>query len=205
MKVEGVRSEHNKKDACPSKESACFDEALRQNDPSAQKLEETPGSTNSTAELTCGQTSPNSSLCDNAVLETKPAAGETPLVSNPTVANLSKAASKPTEKPKLDLHLSQNTSADVEMLSPESPTCKSILCNSSGERPSRCAEPHAPCAQSSSSVESTDIIDPRGGAGTVSESDATAMETDNSDISGGNSLTANEDSSGNTRYTHSHM
>ncbi|KAB5581692.1 hypothetical protein PHYPO_G00178660 [Pangasianodon hypophthalmus] len=206
VKVEDIRSDRhktfecNKKDACQLKDNdKRFDVSLRQKDPGDQKVEETPGSTNSNPEATYGQNSPNSSVSDNAVIKTKPATEDEALVSNSTDANLGKVASISTEKAKMDLSLSQSTSADVEMLSPESPTCKSLLCNSSEERHNPCTKSQAPCAQSSSPVESTNITDPGVGPGSISDPDVTAMETDNSDmpVSGGNSLLANEDSSGN--------
>ncbi|KAF4090391.1 hypothetical protein AMELA_G00051260 [Ameiurus melas] len=174
-----------------------FDVSQRQNAPGDQKSEDTPGSSNT--EAMYGPSSPNSVVHDNAVIEMKPKAEETALVSNSTDANLRGVASGCLEKAKLDLGLSQNASADVEMLSPESPTCKSLLYNSSGERHNPCTEsPQAPCAKSLSSEESTKVIDPRAGPGTVCGPDVTASETENPDIpvSGGNSSVANEDSSG---------
>lgn len=214
MKVEDIKSdghksfECNQKDVFQSKENDTgFDATLRQKDPGDQKIEETPASTNSNTEVTYGLSSPNSSVSDNAV-KTKPTTEETALVSNSLVANLSKVASVSTEKTKLDLSLSQSTSADVEMLSPESPTCKSLLYNSSGESHNPDTESQAPGAQSlCSPVESTNLIDSKAGPGTISDAEVPAMETDNSDmhVSSGNSSMATEDSSGNqaqTRYTH---
>lgn len=215
VNVENSRSdvhasfECNKTDACQLKENdKRFDVSQRQNAPGDQKSQETPGSSNT--EAMYGPSSPNSIVHDNAVIEMKPKVEETALVSNSTDANLSGVASVCMEKAKLDLSLSQNTSADVEMLSPESPTCKSLVNNSSGERQNPCTEaPQAPCAKSSSSEESTKVIDPRAGPGTVCGPDVTAMETENPDIpvSGGNSSVANEDSSGSqsqSRYTYRH-
>lgn len=215
MKVEDIKSdghksfECNQKDVCQSKENdKGFDVTLRQKDPGNQKIEETPASTNSNTDVTCGLSSPNSSVSDNAVIKTKPTTEETALVSNSLGANLSKVASVSTEKTKLDLSLSQSTSADVEMLSPDSPTCKSLLYNSSGLSHNPDTESQAPGAQSlCSPVESTNLIDSKAEPGTISDAEVTAMETDNSDmhVSGGNSSMATEDSSGNqaqTRYTH---
>lgn len=196
------------KDACQSKENDNqVDVSLRQKDPGDQKFEETPGSTNSNTEATYGQSSPNSSVSDDAVIEMKPTTEETALVSKSTDASLSNVTSVSMENAKLDLSLSQNTSADVEMLSPDSPTCKSLSCNRPGEGHDPCTESQAPCAQSFSSVESTNLFEPRAEPGTLSESDVTAMETDISDmpVSAGNSSMANEDSSGSqpqARYTH---
>lgn len=211
VKVEDVRSDRRdsveckEKDVCQAKENdQRFDGTLRQNNPA---VGETPQSANSNTDATCGQTSPNSSVSDDAVTDPKPTTEETALVSNSTDGNLSKVASMSMEKAHLDLSLSQNTSADVEMLSPESPTCKSLLCNSPGESHNPCTEAQAPCGQSSSPVESTNILDPRAEPEPVGDPDVTAMETDNSDMpeTGGDSVTANKDSTGNqsqTRYTH---
>lgn len=213
MKVEDIRSdcqksfESNEKDVCQSKgNDKNFDVPLRQKDPGDQKLEETPGNINPNTEVMYGQTAPNSSAADNAEIEAKTNTEEMPLLSNSVDADLSKEASMPTDKTKMKLSLSQNTSADVEMLSPESPACKSLLCNSSGDSHNPCIESQAPCAESLSSVESTNI-DPSAGSGTVSDPDVTAMETDSSDmpVHGADSMKANEDSCGNqsqTRYTH---
>ncbi|KAK3554311.1 hypothetical protein QTP70_020172 [Hemibagrus guttatus] len=205
MKVEDIKSDHhksfdcNQKDVCQSKENdKRFDVTVRRKDPGDQKIEETPASTNSNTEVTHGLSSPNSSVGDDAV-KTKPTNEETALVSNSSGANLSKLASISTEKTKLDLSLSQSTSADVEMLSPESPTCKSLLYNSSGESHNPDTESQAPGAQSSFAIESTNLIDSKAGPGTISDPEMIAMETDNSDmnVSSGNSSMANEDSSGN--------
>ncbi|KAG7334033.1 hypothetical protein KOW79_002440 [Hemibagrus wyckioides] len=211
MKVEDIKSdghksfECNQKDVCQSRENdKGFDATLGRRDPGDQKIEETPASTNSNTEVTYGLSSPNSSVGDNAVIKTKPTIEETALVSNASGANLSKVASVSTEKTKLDLSLSQSTSADVEMLSPESPTCKSLLYNSSGESHNPDTESQAPGAQSlCSPVESTNIIDSKAGPGTIGDAEVTAMETDNSDmhVSTGNSSMATEDSSGNQAQT----
>ncbi|XP_047668087.1 netrin receptor UNC5B-like [Tachysurus fulvidraco] len=185
MKVEDVRSdchqsfECNQKDVCQQKENdKCFDVTLRR--PGDKNIGETPASTNSNTEVTYGLSSPISSDSDNAVIETKSTTEEAALVSNSSDANLTKVASISTEKTKLDLSLSQSTSADVEMLSPESPTCKSLLYNSSVESHNPSAESQAPCAQSSSPRESTNLIDTKAGPGTIKDPDVTAMETDKS-------------------------
>lgn len=208
MKVEDVRSdchksfECNQKDVCQPKENDRFDVTLRR--PGDTHIGETPASTNSNTEVAYGLSSPISSDSDNAVIETKSTTEEAALVSNSSDANITKVASISTEQTKLDLSLSQSTSADVEMLSPESPTCKSLLYNSSVESHNPSAESRAPCAQSSSPVESANIIDIKTGPGTIRDPDVTAMETDNS-VSSGNLSMENQDSSVNqsqTRYTH---
>ncbi|XP_060781968.1 poly(ADP-ribose) glycohydrolase [Neoarius graeffei] len=203
VKVEDIRNDHRKSLECSEKDAGQpkendnqFDGSLRQKDPGDQKFEETQGSTNSNTEATYGQSSPNSSVGADAVIEMKPTTEEIALVSKSTDASLSNI-SVSTEKANLDLSLSQNTSADVEMLSPDSPTCKSLPGNRSGEGHDPCTESQAPCAQSSSSVESSNLFALRTDPGTVNDSDVTAMETDNYDVPvSGNSLTANEDSSG---------
>lgn len=213
MKVEDTRNDHRKSFECSEKDAGQpkendnqFDGSLRQKDPGDQKFEETQGSTNSNTEATYGQSSPNSSVGADAVIEMKPTTEETALVSKSTDASLSNVTSVSTEKVNLDLSLSQNTSADVEMLSPDSPACKSLPGNRSGEGHDPCTESQAPCAQSSSSVESSNLFALRTEPGTVNDSDVTAMETDNYDVPvSGNSLTANEDSSGSqpqARYMH---
>lgn len=213
VKVEDKRSdspkpfEGHQKDSCQSKgNNEHCEDSLRRMDPGEQKLEETAGSTHSNPEVTHGQTSPKSSDGDSAVIEMKHDTEVTALAFNSPDANLSKVA---TEKTKMELSLSQNLSADVEMLSPESPISKSLLCNSSGERHSPCTESQAPCAESSSSVDSTNIIDIRDGSGTGRDPDVTAMDTDSTDmpVPDSDSVMANEDSSGNQsqiRYTHTH-
>ncbi|XP_047668044.1 poly(ADP-ribose) glycohydrolase [Tachysurus fulvidraco] len=205
MKVEDVRSdchqsfECNQKDVCQQKENdKCFDVTLRR--PGDKNIGETPASTNSNTEVTYGLSSPISSDSDNAVIETKSTTEEAALVSNSSDANLTKVASISTEKTKLELSLSQSTSADVEMLSPESPTCKSLLYNSSVESHNPSAESQAPCAQSSSPRESTNLIDTKAGPGMIKDPDVTAMETDNS-VSSGNVLMENQDSSVNQSQT----
>ncbi|XP_053357969.1 poly(ADP-ribose) glycohydrolase isoform X1 [Clarias gariepinus] len=190
--------ECNEKHTCQSQENqdSHFDALQRQKPSHDQKFEETTTSANFNKEAAAyGQISPSRIVSDNAIPKT-----ETTLMSNSPDASLNKAAIESTEKTKLDLSLSQNTSADVEMVSPESPTSKSMLINSSEERPNACTESQAPCAQSSSHVESTNIVDPRVGPVTTSEPDVTDMETDNSDVpvSGENSSFASEDSQSQT-------
>lgn len=214
VKVEDKRSDSPKpfecqeKDSCQSKvtNNHC-EESLRR--PGEQKLEGAPGSTHSNTEVTHGQTSPKGSDGDSAVIEMKPDTEVTALAFNSPDANISKVASVSTEKTKMELSLSQNLSADVEMLSPESPINKSLLCDSSGERHSPCTESQAPCAESSSFVDSTNIIDIRDGSGTGRHPDVTAMDTDSADmpVPDSDSVMANEDSSGNQsqiRYTPTH-
>ncbi|KAK2852627.1 hypothetical protein Q7C36_007828 [Tachysurus vachellii] len=205
LKVEDVRSdchksfECNQKDVCQPKENdKRFDVALRR--PGDKNIGETSASTNSNTEVTYGLSSPISSDSDNAVIETKSTTEEAALVSNSSDANLTKVASISTEKTKLDLSLSQSTSADVEMLSPESPTCKSLLYNSSVESHNPRAESQAPCAQSSSPVESANLIDTKAGPGTIRDPDVTSVETDNS-VSSGNLSMENQDSSVNQSQT----
>ncbi|KAF7710427.1 poly(ADP-ribose) glycohydrolase isoform X1 [Silurus meridionalis] len=197
--VEDMRTDHhksiecNEKDAFQPKETMHFDASQRDD----QKLEETPINTNSNTETALGQSSTNISVQDKAVTETKPKTEEKALVSNATEANPRKVASISTENATMVLSLSHNTSVDVEMLSPESPPCNSLLCYSLGERHVPNTESQALCAQSSFPVEPTNIIDTKPEPGTITKRDVAVMETDNSNtpVSGGSSSLSSEGSS----------
>lgn len=207
-KVEDARKdrhksfEHNQMDARQSKENdTCFDLALQQKDPADQKLEETAASTNSNTEASSRRRSSNSSDTNNAVMKTKSTTEVAADVANSADTNFRKGTSVTTEKATLGLSLSPSTSADVEMLSPESPTAKSPQYNSSGKRRNPCTESLAPCAQSS--VESSNSGKSEAGPAPMSDPAVTATEMDNSNMHacGGNSSLANTDLRGNPSQT----
>ncbi|TSK22736.1 Poly(ADP-ribose) glycohydrolase [Bagarius yarrelli] len=202
-KVEDTRSDRhmsfecNQMDASQTTENdKCTNISLRRKDPADGKLEETPASTNSNTETPSKRRSSNSSDTNNAVMKTKSTTEATALVSNSADANLCKGASVTAEKATLGLSLSPSTSADIEMLSPESPTGKSSLHNSSGKKSL------VPCAQSSS-VEFTNPSKAKTRPGTLSDPGVTAMEMDNFEMqaSSGNSSLENAELGGNPSQT----
>uniref|UniRef100_A0AAR2KZ90 poly(ADP-ribose) glycohydrolase n=1 Tax=Pygocentrus nattereri TaxID=42514 RepID=A0AAR2KZ90_PYGNA len=84
----------------------------------------------------------NSIVSDNVIIQKKSTNGEKALTSNSPDAKPSKVTTTSTPKAKTNLSLSLNTSAnaDVEMLSPESPTCKNSLYNNLGESAHSCTQ-----------------------------------------------------------------
>ncbi|XP_036430125.1 poly(ADP-ribose) glycohydrolase isoform X2 [Colossoma macropomum] len=127
----------------------------------------------------------NSIVSDNVIIQKKSTNGEKALTSNSPDAKLSKVTTMSTPKAKTNLSLSLNTSAnaDVEMLSPESPTCKNSLYNNLGESALSCTVPQASSVRSCSSVESSPSVN-RGvvnSEGINEKPEVTAMETDDGD------------------------
>ncbi|KAK1791704.1 hypothetical protein P4O66_013683 [Electrophorus voltai] len=196
LSVDDIRNdfksfECNRKDDCKSdlkENDKCFD-ASRKHGESGEQLEKNQGSVtlpNSNVDLKVisGLSHINTIDSDNTVIQTKPANGEKALASNSLDAKGSEIKTTPVEKTKMNLSLSPNvsSSADVEMLSPETPTCKNSLYSSSEEGATSCAVPQAPCVRPGSSADSSFSINLAAGAEKTvvmsEESEVIAMETD---------------------------
>ncbi|XP_066535232.1 poly(ADP-ribose) glycohydrolase isoform X2 [Hoplias malabaricus] len=129
-------------------------------EPKQDRIQGSISSSNSSMDVKgmYGQSQVNSIVSDNAVIRKKSTNGEKALAPDSPDAKLCKVTTTPTQKAKLSLSLNTGVNADVEMLSPESPTCKIPLYNNSGENAPFCTAPQASGVRSSSSVESSPSI-----------------------------------------------
>lgn len=117
---------------------------------------------------------------DDNITQKKPTNGEKSLSSNSPDTDLSKVTPTSTEKTTTNLTLPINTSsnADVEMLSPESPTGKGFQFSNSGENaPSSTVSPIS-CVQSCTHVETSSSIN----TAVVNPEGVMAMETEDREI-----------------------
>ncbi|XP_007249543.3 poly(ADP-ribose) glycohydrolase [Astyanax mexicanus] len=120
-------------------------------------------------------------VSDNDIIQKKPTNGEKSLASNSPDTDLSKETPISTEKTMTNLTLPMNTSsnADVEMLSPESPTSKTFQFSNSGESAPSPTVSQASCVPSCTPVETsssinTAVVNPEG---VIEKPEETAMET----------------------------
>ncbi|KAL7889947.1 hypothetical protein AOLI_G00022050 [Acnodon oligacanthus] len=195
VKLDDIRNdlhkfECNRKDDCQSgvkENDKLFGVSRKHRDLDDPKLDRIQGSIllpNSNVDVKgiYGLSEVNSVVSDNVILQKKSTNGEKALTSNSPDAKLSKVTTTSTQKAKTNLSLSLNMSAnaDVEMLSPESPTCKNSLYNNLGESALSCTVPQASSVRSCSSVESSPSVN-RGVVnqeGIYEKPEVTAMETD---------------------------
>ncbi|XP_076830512.1 poly(ADP-ribose) glycohydrolase isoform X2 [Brachyhypopomus gauderio] len=163
LKVDDIRNDLDKSFECSRKDDCksdikendkCVDVSRKHKD-TGEQLEKIQGSLappNSSMDLkvTCGLSHVNTVDGDNTVISAKPTNGDK--TSSSPDAKCIEINTTSVEKTSMNLSLSPNvtSSADVEMLSPETPTCKNSLYSSSEEGAAQ-----APCVRPGSSADSS--------------------------------------------------
>ncbi|KAI4891586.1 hypothetical protein NFI96_020978 [Prochilodus magdalenae] len=193
VKVADIRNdlhkfEYNRKDDCQSGVTENDKISRQYNDPTDPKLDRIQGSIllpNSKMDVkgVYGLSEANSIVSDKVIIQKKSSNGDKAVTSSMPDCKLSKVTTTSTQKLNLSLSLNTSVNADVEMLSPESPTCKVSLHNNSGESAHSPPVPQASYVQPCSSLESSPfvncgVVNPEG----INEKpEVTAMETEDSD------------------------